>query len=108
MMGGYFIWAQGADHTHLDNVANGSVNEHTIRNAGVNRFYIGYNDLTNNIKTNIWCMLGSDAYIAHNTLHTGRLIVGPNFAFSSPSERFPRGGRGEHDPRDAVHSLSRG
>jgi hypothetical protein len=88
--GGYFIWNHGSDHTILNNVNTGSLNEHTVRMGNSQRVYIGHNDFTNTIKSNIWFMLGSDGYVARNTLRQGRVLVGPNFAFSSNSERFQR------------------
>jgi len=90
VLGGYFIWDQGTDHTILGNTAAGSYNEHTIRLGGADRVLIARNNLTNTAKSNIWCMLGNDAYLARNKIHKGRILVGPNFAVGSPSERFKR------------------
>jgi hypothetical protein len=89
-LGGYFAWSVGSDHTHLGNVTNGSINEHMFRLAGVTRANLSYNNLYNQDKTNIWCMLGSDVYAAHNTFRTGRIVMGPNYANTYSSERFRR------------------
>lgn len=89
-LGGYFIWDQGTDHTFLGNTAAGSYNEHTIRLGGANRVLIAHNDLTNTAKSNIWCMIGTDAYLANNKIHNGRVLVGPNFASGGQSDRFKR------------------
>ncbi len=90
MMGGYFLWAQGNDHTLLANTVAGSLNEHNIRFAGCQRVYVGFNDLTNTLKTAVWCMTGNDAYITRNIFRSGQVMVGPNFVNSSASERFLR------------------
>jgi len=87
-LGGYFMWAQGTDVSVLGNTVGGSANEHNIRLGGANRVLIAGNNLTNTVKSSIWCMLGSDAYLSGNTIHDGRLILGPNFASGAASERF--------------------
>ena len=88
VIGAYYIWAHGNDHTHIGNTVGGSVDEHNIRYGGVSRSLIAHNDLTNNAKSTIWLMLGDHCYVANNKLNEGRFIAGPNFATSSPSERF--------------------
>ena len=90
VISGYFIWDQGTDHTFLGNVTTDSINEHTIRLGDCNRVLIANNDLTNTSKSNVWCMIGTDAYLANNKIRSGRILVGPNFASGSPSERFKR------------------
>jgi hypothetical protein len=88
VIGAYFIWGNGSDHTHLGNTVGGSVDEHNIRYGNVSRSLIAYNDLTNTAKSTIWLMLGDHCYVANNKLKEGRFITGPNFATSTPSERF--------------------
>jgi hypothetical protein len=88
VIGAYYIWAQGNDHTHLGNTVGGSVDEHNIRYGNVSRSLIAHNELTNTSKSTIWLMLGDNCYVANNTLKEGRFIAGPNFATSSPGERF--------------------
>ena len=88
VIGGYYIWAKGSDHVHLGNDVDGSVDEHNIRFGGANRVLIAHNDLTNTAKSTIWCMLGDHCYVGKNTLREGRFIAGPNFATSTPTERF--------------------
>lgn len=88
-IGAYFIWGEGASHTYLGNTVVNSIDEHNIRIGGVSKFLIAHNDLANDSKATIWCMLGDHAWIANNILRTGRFIAGPNFAVSSSNERFP-------------------
>ena len=88
VIGAYYLWAEGADHTHIGNTVGGSIDEHNIRLGGAVRVNISSNNLTNNAKSTIWCMLGDHCYVAKNTLNNGRFIAGPNFATSTPSERF--------------------
>lgn len=90
VLGGYFVWGEGADHTHLGNVAAGSYNEHTIRIGGAKRVLIAHNDLTNLYKSAVWFMLGSDCYLAHNKIRNARVLIGPNFSVGGSSERFRR------------------
>ena len=87
-LGAYYCWIEGTDHTHLGNTVAESVDEHNFRFGGASRVLLAYNDLTNADKSAIWCMLGDHCYIANNRLHQGRLIVGPNFAITSPGEHF--------------------
>lgn len=88
-IGAYFVWGEGSKHTIIGNTVLNSLDEHNIRMGGVSKFLIAHNDLTNTSKSTIWCMLGDHAYVANNILRSGRFIAGPNFAVSSPSERFP-------------------
>ncbi len=89
VLGAYYIWIEGSDHTHLGNVVAGSVDEHNIRFGGASRVLIAYNDLTNAGKSSIWCMAGDHAYVCNNKLREGRMLAGPNFAVVYPLERFP-------------------
>ena len=84
----YFLWGEGSDHCHLDNTVAGSAYEHNMRFAGAERILIAHNDLTNHPKRTIWAMTGRDMYIAHNTLHNGRLTVGPNHARGDSADRM--------------------
>ncbi|MCI0630485.1 MAG: PKD domain-containing protein, partial [Phycisphaerales bacterium] len=86
-LGAYYVWGEGNDHTHLGNTVAGSVDEHVLRLVA-DRVNISYNHFTNDAKSNIWAMLGDHCYIANNTLIDGRVIIGPNHALGSPSERF--------------------
>jgi hypothetical protein len=88
MIGAYFIWAIGRDHTYLGNHAGNSANEHTIRLGNASRVLIAHNDLRNTIKSTVWAMLGKWCYVANNTLRDGRVIVGPNFAQGWAGDRF--------------------
>jgi PKD repeat protein len=87
-IGAYFIWAIGRDHTYLGNTVLNDADEHTIRLANATRVNVAYNDLTNTQKATVWAMLGRWCHIAHNTLRSGRVLIGPNFADGSDSERF--------------------
>jgi PKD repeat protein len=87
-IGAYYAWIEGADQTHLGNVVGGSAEEHNIRFGGASRVLIAHCDLTNTSKTNIWCMLGDHAYVYKNTLRSGRLVAGPNFAVTYPTDHF--------------------
>jgi hypothetical protein len=88
LLGAYFCWAYGRDHTYLGNIVQNSANEHIIRMANAKRVLIAHNDFQNTIKTTVWAMTGRWCYVAHNTLRRGPMLVGPNFAYGSPSERF--------------------
>lgn len=87
VIGAYYAWCEGSNHVHVGNTVAGSSHEHNIRLGGVTRSLIAHNDLTNNAKSTIWCMLGEQLYVANNILREGRFIAGPNFAVGSPSER---------------------
>lgn len=102
VVGAYFAWCQGADHVHLGNTVAGSISEHNIRLGNAERLLIAHNDLTNTFKTAIWCMLGEYAYVANNRLNQGRFRSGPNFATSTPSERF------RHAVLEANHFIDTG
>jgi hypothetical protein len=65
-----------------------SIDEHIIRLANAKRVLIAHNDLQNTAKTNVWAMTGKWCYIANNTFRRGTVLIGPNFAVGSPSERF--------------------
>jgi hypothetical protein len=88
VVGAYFSWAEGSDHTYIGNTCMGSRSQHVIRFGGLDRCLIAHNKITNNTNSTVWAMIGSYAYIADNTLKNGRCIVGPNRAVGSPSDRF--------------------
>ncbi len=88
MLGAYFCWAYGRDHTFLGNVVGNSADEHIIRLANATRVLIAHNDLQNTAKTNVWAMTGKWCYIADNTFRRGMVLLGPNFAVGGPGERF--------------------
>lgn len=88
VLGAYYLWGEGADHVHLGNTFQDSMSEHTVRMAGVQRSLFAYNDFRNTLKSNIWCMLGSYAYIANNTIREGPVGVGPHQTQGSPNEKF--------------------
>ena len=90
LLGAYFVWGVGSDHVYVRNSVRGSVQEHNIRLGGVSRALIAGNDLTNTVKTTIWAMLGNDVYIAGNTLHRGRMIIGPDYLSGEPGDRLRR------------------
>ena len=87
---GVLVWGVGTDHVYLRNTVRGSAQEHNIRLGGVHRALIAGNDLTNISKTTIWAMLGSNVYIAGNTLRRGRMIIGPDYLSGAPADRMRR------------------
>jgi len=89
VLGAYYLWGEGSNHVHIGNTVAGGLDEHNIRFGGCSKILLANNDLTNTSKSTIWCMLGDHAYITGNTLRAGRFLAGPNFAVSSPGERFP-------------------
>ena len=88
-LGAYFVWGEGSNHAYVGNSVVNSIDEHNIRIGGVSKLLIAHNDLFNDDKATIWCMLGDHHYIINNILRGGRFIAGPNFAVSSSGERTP-------------------
>jgi PKD repeat protein len=88
VLGAYFSWVQGTDHSYLGNTCPGSSSQHILRLGGCDRCLIARNTITNNTNSTIWSMLGAHVYIADNTLSSGRCIVGPNAAVGSSADRF--------------------
>jgi PKD repeat protein len=89
LIGAYFSWAEGSDHTYIGNTCEGSRSQHVIRFGGLDRCLIYDNTITNHTNSTIWAMLGSYVYIDNNVLDGGRCIVGPNRSVGSPDDRFP-------------------
>src|SRR5262249_11804157 len=63
IIGGYFSWAQGHDHTYIGNTCAGSTSQHVIRLGGLDRCLIASNTITNETNSAIWAMLGSYVYV---------------------------------------------
>ena len=84
----YYLWGQGADHTHIGNTVTGSLHEHDIRFGGIERVLIANNTLTNSPKRTLWSMAGEYAYITGNIMHDGRVTVGPDHLGGAATNRF--------------------
>jgi PKD repeat protein len=76
ILGAYYVWGQGSDHSHLGNRVAGSADEHNMRFLA-ERVLIAGNELTNRAKRTIWCLDGRHVSIVGNRLSHGPLMIGP-------------------------------
>lgn len=87
-IGGYYAWAEGNDHVHVGVTVGGSMGQHNFRFGGVERVLVANSNLTNNVKSCIWAMLGSHAYITGNTFNNGPVGIGPHQNLGGTGDRF--------------------
>jgi PKD repeat protein len=92
---GYFIWGQGSDLVCLGNTVANSTREHNVRVSGQTRVLVAENHFTNldrrpadkgdESKGCIEIHKASFCYVAHNTVTSGPIRVGPLGLNEDPS-----------------------